>query len=183
VTLGPAAASRLRVLVAEDETIIRLDICSLLHASGFEVCGEARDGNEAVRLARECEPDAAVLDVKMPGLDGIEAARRIHAERPLPIVMLTAFGDRALVRRAIEAGISGYLVKPFKETDLVPAILTAVARHGELVEARRELGAQPPQPIDLQLHSASGEVWPLRIGRLPGGHTDISLPGPRPTGP
>src|SRR5881398_2370908 len=128
----------MRVLVAEDETIIRLDLKDLLERSGFEVCAEARDGEEAVALARREQPDVAIMDVKMPKLDGIEAARRILDERPIPIVMLTAYGQQELVARAVEAGVFGYLVKPFREQDLVPAITTARARHEELVALRRE---------------------------------------------
>ena len=99
---------------------------------------EARDGEEAVALARSEQPELAVMDVKMPRLDGIEAARRILAERPIPIVMLTAFGQRELIERAAEAGVYGYLVKPFREQDVVPAIETARPRHEELVAARAE---------------------------------------------
>src|SRR5690349_222799 len=136
----------MRVLVAEDETIIRLDLRDLLERSGFEVCAEARDGEEAVELARSARPDVAIMDVKMPKLDGIEAARRILDERPIPIVMLTAYGQQELVARAVEAGVFGYLVKPFREQDLLPAISTARARHEELVALRREadsLGEAP----------------------------------------
>ena len=128
----------MRVLVAEDETIIRLDLKDLLERAGFEVCAEARDGEEAVALARSEQPDVAIMDVKMPKLDGIEAARRILDERPIPIVMLTAYGQDELVQRAAEAGVFGYLVKPFREQDLVPAIRTARARHEELVALREE---------------------------------------------
>ena len=127
-----------RVLVAEDETLIRLDLKGLLEAAGFDVCAEARDGKEAVELARQTEPDIALLDVKMPRLDGIEAARRILDERPIPIVMVTAYGERELVSRAVEAGVFGYLVKPFREQDLLPAIRTARARHEELVALREQ---------------------------------------------
>ena len=128
----------MRILVAEDETIIRLDLVELLRGNGFEVCAEARDGEEAVALAREHEPDLAIMDVKMPRLDGIEAARRILEERPIPIVMVTAYGQEELVSRAIEAGVFGYLVKPFREADLLPAIRTARARHEELTALRGE---------------------------------------------
>ena len=128
----------MRILVAEDETIIRLDLCELLRRAGFDVVAEARDGEEAIALARSEQPDLAVLDVKMPRLDGIEAARRILEERPIPIVMLTAYGQQELVARAIEAGVFGYLVKPFREQDLLPAIQTARARHEELAALRDE---------------------------------------------
>jgi two-component system, response regulator PdtaR len=128
----------MRILVAEDETIIRLDLKALLERAGFEVCAEARDGEEAVALAREAVPDVAIMDVKMPKLDGIEAARRILDERPIPIVMLTAYGQDELVQRAAEAGVFGYLVKPFREQDLLPAIRTARARYEELAALREE---------------------------------------------
>jgi two-component system, response regulator PdtaR len=127
-----------RILLAEDETIIRLDLRALLEQAGFEVCAEAKDGLEAVELAQSAQPDLAVLDVKMPRLDGIDAARRILAERPIPIVMLTAYGQDELVSRAVEAGVFGYLVKPFRESDLLPAIQTARARHEELSALREE---------------------------------------------
>jgi AmiR/NasT family two-component response regulator len=127
-----------RILIAEDETLIRLDLRQLLESAGFDVCAEARDGEEAVELARSEEPDLAVLDVKMPRIDGIEAARRILDERPIPIVMVTAYGEQELVARAVEAGVFGYLVKPFRETDLLPAIATARARHDELRALREE---------------------------------------------
>ena len=128
----------MRILIAEDETIIRLDLRAILERAGFEVCGEARDGQEAVELARASRPDLAVLDVKMPRLDGIEAARQILDERPIPIVMLTAYGQDELVARAVEAGVFGYLVKPFRESDLLPAIHAARARHAELEALREE---------------------------------------------
>src|SRR5436853_7596867 len=107
----------------------------------MEVVGEARDGEEAVSLARELEPDLAIMDVKMPKLDGIDAARKILDERPIPIVMLTAYGQEELVSRAVEAGVFGYLVKPFREQDLLPAIQPARARHDELPAPRREAAA------------------------------------------
>jgi len=127
-----------RILLAEDETIIRLDLRALLEQAGYEVCAEAKDGLEAVELAKSERPDLAILDVKMPKLDGIEAARRIMDERPIPIVMLTAYGQEELVARAVEAGVFGYLVKPFREGDLLPAIHTARARHDELAALREE---------------------------------------------
>jgi len=130
--------TQVRILIAEDETIIRLDLRDLLERAGHDVVAEARDGVEAVDLAREHDPELAVMDVKMPRLDGIEAARRILAERPIPIVMLTAYGQDELVGRAVEAGVFGYLVKPFREQDLVPAIAAARARHAELQELRSQ---------------------------------------------
>jgi two-component system, response regulator PdtaR len=129
----------MRILIAEDETIIRLDLRGLLEKAGHEVVAEARDGEEAVALARELGPELAVMDVKMPKLDGIEAARRILEEQPIPIVMLTAFGQQELVSRAVEAGVFGYLVKPFREQDVVPAIEAARARFAELAEVREQV--------------------------------------------
>ena len=128
----------MRILVAEDETIIRLDLRGLLERAGYDVVAEARDGEEAVELARVHQPDLALMDVKMPRLDGIDAARRILEERPIPIVMLTAFDQRELVERAAEVGVYGYLVKPFREQDVVPAIELAKARHEELAAVRAD---------------------------------------------
>lgn len=102
-----------KVLVAEDEALIRLDLVELLTDEGFEVIGQAADGNEAVKLARELEPDVIIMDIKMPGMDGITAAEALGEERIAPIVMLTAFSQRDLVERARDAGVMGYLVKPF----------------------------------------------------------------------
>jgi two-component system, response regulator PdtaR len=131
-------AKRVSVLVGEDETIIRLDLCAQLQESGYTVSGQASNGHEAVALARTLQPDIAVLDVKMPGLDGIEAARMILAERPIPILMLTAYNDEQLVQRAAKAGVYAYLVKPFRPADLMPAIETAVARYEEMRALRDE---------------------------------------------
>ena len=128
----------MKVLIAEDETIIRLDLRALLERAGFEVCAEARDGLEAVELARTLEPDVVILDVKMPQLDGIEAARQILAERPVPILLLTAYSNEKLVERAGEVGVFAYLVKPFRANELKPAIQTAIARHQEMLELRDE---------------------------------------------
>jgi response regulator NasT len=132
------AKQQVRVLIAEDETIIRLDLRAQLEELGYLVCGEARNGNEAVELARELEPEVAILDVKMPDSDGLDAARRILAERSIPILLLTAYSDPELVGRAARAGVFAYLVKPFQSSDLMPAIETAIARHGELDELRGE---------------------------------------------
>jgi len=113
----------------------------MLERAGFEVVAEARDGREAVALAAEHQPDLAVMDVKMPELDGIEAARQMLEQRQIPIVMLTAFSEAALVGRAVDAGVFGYLVKPFRESDLLPAIEAARARHAELQALRDEAGS------------------------------------------
>ncbi len=121
----------MRVLIGEDETLIRLDLKAMLERAGFEVCAEARDGLEALELARSEQPDLAVLDVKMPRLDGIEAA--------LPIVIVSAFTEQSLVARAADAGVFGYLAKPFREEDLLPAIATARARFGELAAVRDQV--------------------------------------------
>ncbi len=129
----------MRVLIGEDETLIRLDLRGMLEAAGFEVCAEARDGEEAVELARTEQPDLAVLDVKMPKLDGIETARRILDERPIPIVIVSAYTEATLVERAAEAGVFGYLAKPFREEDLLPAIATARARFGQLAAVREQV--------------------------------------------
>ena len=128
----------MRILIAEDETIIRLDVRTLLEKAGHEVVAEARDGEEAVALAYEHDPDLIVMDVRMPHLDGIEAARQISDRKPVPIVMLTAYAEEDLVTRASEAGAFAYLVKPFREVDLLPALNTARARFEELSALREE---------------------------------------------
>jgi two-component system, response regulator PdtaR len=127
-----------RILIAEDETIIRLDVRTLLEKAGHEVVAEARDGEEAVALAAEHDPDLIVMDVRMPRLDGIEAARQISNRKAVPIVMLTAYAEEDLVTRASEAGAFAYLVKPFREVDLMPALNTARARFEELSALREE---------------------------------------------
>ena len=128
----------MRILIAEDETIIRLDVRTLLEKAGHEVVAEARDGEEAVALAAEHDPDLIVMDVRMPRLDGIEAARQISNRKAVPIVMLTAYAEEDLVTRASEAGAFAYLVKPFREVDLMPALNTARARFEELSALREE---------------------------------------------
>ena len=164
----------LRVLIAEDETIIRLDLRQILEENGLVVCGEARDGLEAVELARTTRPDVAVFDIKMPRLDGVEAARRIYAEQPMPIVMLTAYADPAFVAQAIGAGVFGYIAKPFGPRDVIPAIQAAVARHEELLAARREVG-RAHGPVDVAVRTSDGTVVPLRLRRRPDGSLDVSL--------
>lgn len=121
-----AADDRPRVLIAEDETLVRMDIGTVLQAAGFNVCAEAADGREAVALARELEPDAIVMDADMPRLDGVAAAEAILATRRVPIVMLTGYHYGELIDRAFAAGISHYLVKPFAEGEIVAALRAAV---------------------------------------------------------
>jgi AmiR/NasT family two-component response regulator len=132
VTQAADAAPQRRVLVAEDEALIRLDLVEMLREEGYEVAGEAADGEQAVALATELRPDLVILDVKMPKMDGIEAASSIVGERIAPVVILTAFSQRDLVERARDAGAMAYLVKPFAKRDLVPAIELAVSRFAEL---------------------------------------------------
>jgi two-component system, response regulator PdtaR len=128
-----------RVVLAEDEALIRLDLKEMLEEEGYEVVGEAGDGHAAVRLAREERPDLVILDVKMPGLDGLSAAERIADERLAPVLVLTAFSQQDLVQRAAAARAMGYLVKPFQKTDVVPAIELAVSRHRELTVLEDEV--------------------------------------------
>ncbi|WP_053203013.1 ANTAR domain-containing response regulator [Jiangella muralis] len=137
-TPTPAAPAR-RVLVAEDESLIRLDLIEMLGEEGYEVVGEAADGASAVRLAEEHRPDLVVMDVKMPVLDGISAAARIVEQRIAPVLILTAFSQRDLVERAREAGAMAYLVKPFSKADLVPAIEMALSRHEEITLLENEV--------------------------------------------
>ncbi|HLU42065.1 MAG TPA: response regulator [Microthrixaceae bacterium] len=117
-----------RVVVAEDEAIIRMDLRELLQEEGYEVVAECGRGDEAVALVREHRPDVALLDIKMPGLDGISAARRISEEHLSAVVLVTAFSQRELIEEASDAGVHGYIVKPFERHDLAPAIEVAIAR-------------------------------------------------------
>jgi response regulator NasT len=128
-----------RIVVAEDEALIRLDLVEMLREEGYDVVGEAGDGAEAVRLVEEHRPDVAVLDDKMPGLDGLSAAEQIGERRLAAVVMLTAFSQRELVERARDAGALAYVVKPFTRADLVPAIEIALSRHAELVALEAEV--------------------------------------------
>ncbi|MEU8869763.1 response regulator [Streptomyces javensis] len=128
-----------RVVIAEDEALIRLDLKEMLEEEGYSVVGEAGDGETAVALAQEHHPDLVILDVKMPVLDGISAAERIAADRIAPVLMLTAFSQRELVERARDAGAMAYLVKPFSKSDVVPAIEMAVSRFTELKTLEQEV--------------------------------------------
>ncbi len=132
--------ARPRVVIAEDEAIIRLDLREILESQGYDVVGEAGRGDEAVDLVRALAPDLVILDVKMPGLDGLSAARLISSDRLAAILVLTAFSHRELVEEARDAGALAYLVKPFQEKDLVPAIEVALARHAEMVALEQSVG-------------------------------------------
>jgi len=129
----------LRVVIAEDEALIRMDLAEMLVDEGYDVVGQAGDGQQAVELAEGLRPDLVILDVKMPVLDGIAAAERIAGQRIAPVVMLTAFSQRDLVERARDAGAMAYLVKPFSQTDLVPAIEMALSRFAELAMLESEV--------------------------------------------
>jgi len=120
-----------RVVIAEDEAIIRLDLKEILETEGYEIVGETGRGDEAVELVARTRPDLAILDIKMPGIDGIEAARRITAQQKVPVLILTAFSQRNLIEEARDAGVAAYLVKPFQAGELVPAIEVALARFEE----------------------------------------------------
>lgn len=129
-----------RVLIAEDEALIRLDLKEMLEEEGYSVIGEAADGESAVTMATELHPDLVILDVKMPKMDGLAAAERIAAERIAPVVILTAFSQRELVERAREAGAMAYVVKPFAAKDLLPTIEMAVSRYAEITALEKEVG-------------------------------------------
>lgn len=128
-----------RILIAEDEAIIRLDLKEMLEEEGFEVVGEASDGNAAIRLAREARPELVIMDIEMPGTDGLTAAEAIVGDGLSAVLILTAFSQRDLVHRAAQAGALGYLVKPFQKSDLVPAIEVALARRAQLAALEDEI--------------------------------------------
>ena len=152
-----------RVLVAEDEALIRLDLKEMLEEEGYDVVGEAGDGEQAVRLAAELKPDLVILDVKMPVLDGISAAEQIVGQRIAPVVMLTAFSQRDLVERAVEAGAMAYLVKPFAKSDLIPTIEVAISRAAQLAALESEVG-------DLTERLETRKVVDRAKGRLQADH-------------
>ncbi len=129
----------LRILIADDEPIIRLDLKNMLEGLGYEVIAEAGDGVSAVEAARTLKPDVAILDIKMPNMDGIDAANILNSEKIAPVVLLTAFSDMDLINRAKEAGVFAYLVKPFRETDLRPAIEIAISRYKEFLALEEEV--------------------------------------------
>ncbi|CAB4782922.1 unannotated protein [freshwater metagenome] len=135
--LNVPSAGLARILVAEDETLIRMDLVEMLNGAGYQVVGEAKNGEEAIALARELKPDLAILDVKMPVLDGISAAEEIISISP--VLMLTAFSQKELVDRARDAGVMAYVVKPFSINDLLPAMEIAMSRHKQMVSLSEEV--------------------------------------------
>ncbi len=139
--------STTRILVAEDEVISRMDLREMLGNLGYEVVAEAGDGVTAVNLAREHRPDLAIMDIKMPELDGISAARTLGEEHVAPVLLLTAYSDREFIDRAADAGVMGYLVKPFAEAELKPAIEVALARWREMRHLKEDL-AQTKETLE-----------------------------------
>lgn len=130
----------LRILIADDEAVIRLGLRTMLEAQGYRVVGEAADGARVLDLVAKLRPDLVFLDIKMPGMDGLQAARRLMSERAVPAVILTAYGDREFVEAAKNAGVLAYLVKPVRESELGPTIQIALARFREIQSLRREVG-------------------------------------------
>jgi two-component system, response regulator PdtaR len=128
-----------RILIADDEPLIRMNLCEALQEQGYLVVGEASDGQSAVNMARQLRPDLALLDVKMPHLDGIAAAKKIHAETIAPVLLITAYSDRELVNQARDAGVLGYLVKPVRDAELMPLIEVTLARWSEQCSRQKEL--------------------------------------------
>jgi AmiR/NasT family two-component response regulator len=144
-----------RVVIAEDEAIIRLDLKEILESEGYEVVGEAARGDDALEMVKETKPDLAILDIKMPGMDGIEVARRVVGEHGIPVLILTAFSQRNLIEEARDAGVSAYLVKPFQSGEIVPAIEAAMARFTEhrAIEDEAASSGDGPSSIEDKLET------------------------------
>jgi two-component system, response regulator PdtaR len=140
---NPTSSSRSprRIIIADDESLIRLDLREMLISLGYDVIAEVGDGRTAVDLAKKLRPDLVIMDIKMPEVDGIAAAEELTREKVAPVVLLTAYSDQALVERAKEAGVVGYLVKPFREAELMPVIEVAMARFDEFMALEQELGS------------------------------------------
>jgi len=132
--------SQIRVVIADDESIIRMDLKTLLEEMGHVVAGEAADGQKALELARSLRPDVVIMDIKMPVMDGLDAAKIIAEEKIAPVVLLTAYSQKDLIERAKQAGVFGYLVKPFQESDLMPAIEIALSRYLEVQDLETTVG-------------------------------------------
>ena len=139
-SLAPSGTARSRIIIADDESLIRLDLREMLAELGYDVIAEAGDGRSAMDLARKLRPDLVIMDIKMPDLDGIQAATVLTEERIAPCLLLSAFSQQELIQRAKQAGVVGYLVKPFRENELVPAIEVALARFQEFRTMEKELG-------------------------------------------
>ncbi|CAA9544610.1 MAG: Two-component transcriptional response regulator PdtaR, LuxR family [uncultured Thermomicrobiales bacterium] len=139
-TAASVRATPSRIIIADDESLIRLDLREMLIHLGYDVIGEAGDGRVAMDLARKLLPDLVIMDIKMPDVDGITAAEALTRERIAPVVLLTAYSDLVLVDRAKEAGVVGYVVKPFRETELMPVIELSLARFDEFRALEREVG-------------------------------------------
>ena len=161
MSADPARATR--VVIAEDEAIIRLDLKELLQEDGYDVVGETGRGDEAVELVRDLRPDLVILDIKMPGLDGLSAAREIARDRLAAVLMVTAFSQRELVEQARDAGALAYLVKPFQKSDLIPAIEVALGRFSELTALERDVE-------DLQARLEARKTIDRAKGKLMDGH-------------
>jgi two-component system, response regulator PdtaR len=142
LTASPSeeTAVRQRIVIADDESLIRLDLREMLTELGYDVVGEAGDGRNALDLARKLRPDLVIMDIKMPGVDGIAAAEELTREKIAPVVLLTAYSDQGLVERAKDAGVVGYVVKPFRQTELLPVIELSIARFDEFRSLEREVG-------------------------------------------
>jgi response regulator NasT len=140
---NPTSSSRSqrRIIIADDESLIRLDLREMLISLGYDVIAEVGDGRTAIDLAKKLRPDLVIMDIKMPEVDGIAAAEELTREKVSPVVLLTAYSDQALVERAKEAGVVGYLVKPFREAELMPVIEVAMARFDEFMALEQELGS------------------------------------------
>jgi response regulator NasT len=159
VSSTPTSRPPTRVVIAEDEGIIRLDLKELLQEEGYEVVGETGRGDEAIELVRQLEPDLVILDIKMPGLDGLSAARHVAGERMAAVLILTAFSQRELVEQARDSGALAYLVKPFQKSDLIPAIEVALGRFAELTSLERDVN-------DLQERLEARKLIDRAKGRL-----------------
>jgi response regulator NasT len=156
-------ATRPRIVIAEDEAIIRLDLKEMLEEAGYDVVGETGRGDEAIEIVREAAPDLVILDVKMPGIDGLTVARQVASERLAAVLVLTAFSQRDLVEQARDAGALAYLVKPFQKRDLIPAIELALGRHAELVALERSI-------VDLEERLEARKLVDRAKGILMDGH-------------
>jgi response regulator NasT len=155
-----------RIVVAEDEALIRLDLIETLNEEGYEVVGEAADGDRAVELVRELSPDVAILDIKMPGTDGLAAARQIIGERLSAVVILTAFSQRELIEQARDAGALAYVVKPFERNDLVPAIEMAIARFSDIALAEAAAGQESDRANEAEAKLAERKLLDRAKGVL-----------------